>query len=529
MRTLLAATLALTIGLAGTAAAAPNRWPPVKGPGEVFVHLGEEHLDDPDGATIFPRVIADSILFAPDLVVTAGDKTSNGTEENLLSWKDAMAAYDRAGIPYFAGVGNHDRAALPGQPNGISPLSPLGPYLTVFADRPYPFGDAPPIGDPKFSPQARPASDPAGASSHYYFDYGNTRWILLDNSCFEFRICDRSQNPGYEGGETSFGFLTQAAEDAKKAGKVVFVSLHMPTQDPRPEHSQPTPLPHTFGEGASSENTVFEDTAAAAGVDGVFPAHIKGQWTYVAQKVPYYIDGGAGGAVYVGDAEEVGVDYGYWHGFRIVRVDGTKVVTDAVPVFVPGGITVTAPTPAAVGDKVQLEAFGHQPTKIGPSLEKLALRSPDPERPNVANLPEPVRIWTTSNRFVAAPVAVKDDDPRRNRRTQTKGGEFRATCPGRAKITITSGIESASRVLKVAGAKGRVVRSITARPGRVAVALDQPAVVDVAVKSGARYQRVRRTCFAGGSRAQFTKVPQGSTVRVTVTSHRKPVVRTLAG
>lgn len=526
-RGILASAACLALGAGSAAAAPPDRWPPVKGSGDVFVHFGEEHLDDDDGATIFPKIVADSIQWSPAYVVTSADKTSNGTEENLLAWKEVMSAYDRAGIPYFAAVGNHDRAALPGFPNGVSPLSPLGPYPSVFADRPYPFGDAaPPAG---FSPAARPAEDPAGASSHYAFDYGNVRWLVLDNSCFEFSVCDRSQNPPFEDGETTFGFLQQQAAEAEKAGKLVFVNLHIPTQDPRPGHTQPTPQPHTLGEGTSTENGRFEDAAAAAGIDGVFAGHIKGQWIYEAQKVPYFTDGGAGGEVYVGDAEEVGVDYGYWHGFRLLRVTGNNVVTDAVPIFVPGGITVTEPKRAAIGDEVQMEAFGRQPTEIGPKVEKLQLRSPDPKRPNFANLPEPARIWTTSNRFVAAPVAVSDDDPRRNRKTQTKGGKFKALCPGRTKITITSGVESASRVLRVAGAKGRVVRSITARSGRVAVRLDQPAVVNVAVREGKRFRRVRRTCFAGGKRPQFTKVPVGSKVRVTVTSHRKPVVRDLQG
>lgn len=532
-RSALLCLVLLGTALPALAAAAPDRWPPVKGSGDLFVQFGEEHLDDEDGERIFPKVVADSIQWSPDLVVTAGDKTSNGTEANLLAWKEVMSAYDRAGIPYFAGVGNHDREALPGFPDGISPLSPLGSYPSVFADRPYPFGDAPPPAG--VSPSERPASDPPGASSHYAFDFGNVRWIILDNSCFEFAQCDRSQNPPYENGETTFGFLAKQAAEADKAGKLVFVQFHIPTQDPRPGHTQPTPLPHTFGEGASPENGQFEDAAAAAGVDGVFAGHIKGQWIYNAQKVPYFIDGGAGGAVYVGDGEEVGVDYGYWHGFRLLRVTGKKVVTDAVPVFVPGGITVTEPKPASVGEKVQMEAFGRQPTMEGPAVEKLELRTPDPARPNAANLPEPARIWTSANPRVARPVAVTDDDPRRNRRRQTKGGTFRATCPGRSRITITSGVESASRVLRVRSAKGRIVRRVTSGPASVAVTLDQPAVVVVRLRKGKRVVRtMRRTCFAGGETPLVTKFgrrgvkPGAYTAGVTIRSDRKPITRRFA-
>jgi hypothetical protein len=247
----------------------------------------------------------------------------------------------------------------------------------------------------------------------------------------------------------------------------------------------------------------------------VFPAHIKGQWVYTAQKVPYYIDGGAGGAVYVGDDEKVGVDYGYWHGIRVLRVIGTKVVTDAVPIFVPGGITVTAPKPARVGDKVTMQAFGRQPTKNGPSLEKLELRSPDPKRPNAANLPEPARIWTTSNPFVAKPVAVKGDDARRNRLTQTKSGTFKARCPGRAKLAITSGVESAAKTLLVKSAPGPIVKSITQSGGQVRVALAQKAVIEF--RRGGKL--AERAC------AKRLVMQGGPNVSVTVKSDRKPVTR----
>jgi hypothetical protein len=528
-RALLATAAALAALAAPALAAAPDRWPPVDGPGDLMVHYGEEHLDDADGAIIFPKVIADSILWDPLVVVVAGDKTSNGTEENLLAWKEAMSAYDRAGIPYFAGVGNHDREALPGFQHGISPLSPLGSYLTVFADRPYPFGDSPPPDIPGFSPTERPADDPPGASSHYAFDIGNVRWLILDNSCFEFSICDDRQNPPYEGGNTTFGFIAEQAADAEKQGKLVFASLHMPTQDPRPGHSQPTPAPHTFGEGLSLENGQFDDAAAAAGLDGVFAAHIKGQWVYEAQGVPYFINGGAGGEVYVGEGEEVGVDYGYWHGFRLLRVEGKKVTTDAVPVFVPGGITVTDIPAAEVGDKVALEAFGRQPTKDGPAVEKLELRAPDPERPNVANLPEPARIWTSGNPRVARPVALEADDPRRNERSQTKGGVFEATCPGRSRMTITAGIESATKLLTVASAPGPIVRSLRRSGRRVSVRLAQPAQVTVKLKQGSKTLRVlRRVCFAGGEQPLVTRArgaKAGQAIQVIVRSDRKAAVR----
>jgi hypothetical protein len=524
----------------------PKLWPPPEGNGYEFVHYGEEHLDDLDGPRIFPKVIADTIRFRPDVVVASADKSSNGTQENLEKWKEHMAAYDRAGIPYFAGVGNHDREALPGFPHGVSPFSPLGPYLTVFADRPYPFGDAAPIEHPSFAPKERPAGDPDGASSHYAFDFGNVRWLVLDNSCFSFTTCDDSQNPPFDGSagnDDTYGFLAAQAAEATRQGKLVFVSMHMPTQDPRPEHTQPTPSAHTMGEGTAPDNAMLEQAAAENGIDGVFAGHIKGQWIYEAGGVPYYIDGGAGGEVYVGDDEEVGLDYGYWHGWRLLRVIGNRVVTDAVPVFVPGGIKVTGPASASLGSKATFKAIGKQPTQDGPRVDSLQLREPDPERPNAANLPEPARIWTSGEPLVLAPIASKDDDPRRDRRSQTQGGQFQARCPGRTKVTITSGVERRSHAVTIKSRRGQIVRRIArratvvrtgTRTKVVRVTLRQPALVDVRVlRRGRVVKSLKRACSERGLSAAWDgrnqrrrrARPGRYTVQTLVTSDRRPVRR----
>ena len=518
---------------ASHAASAPTLWPPAGGPGHIHVHFGEEHLDDDDGPAIFPKVIADVIKFNPDIVVAAGDKSSNGTEENLTSWKNHMKAFDRAGIPYMAGLGNHDREALPGFPKGISPFSPLGPYLTVFADRPYPFGDAPPVPDPAFSPKQRPPDDPEGASSHYYFDYGNARWIILDNSCFSFETCDGSQNPPFphDGHPDTYAFLANTAMEADEKGMVVFVDMHMPTQDHRPGHTQPTPGPHTMGEGSSPDNQLFEAAAAASGVDGVFAAHVKGQWIYSALNVPYYIDGGAGGEVYVNEGGEVGVDTGYWHGWRMIRVNGKEIVTDIVPVFVPGGVKVSGPTASRTGAAVQFEAIGKQPTEKGPLVDNLELRDPDRTRENGENLPEPARIWTSGNPLVLAPVAGEDEDPRRDKASQTEDGKFTARCPGRARVTITSGIERASQPIRVKSRKGKIVRSVRRKGRGAQVRLRQPAVVEIRVlRRGRLVKSLGRSCVSRARTAKWDgrtaggkKAARGRyTVKAIIRSDRRP-------
>jgi hypothetical protein len=518
-------------------APAPTLWPPAGGPGHVHAHFGEEHLDDIDGPAIFPKVIADTIRFSPDIVIATGDKSSNGTEENLTSWKNHMSAFDRAGIPYMAGLGNHDREALPGFPKGISPFSPLGPYLTVFADRPYPFGDRPPVADAAFSPKQRPADDPDGASSHYSFDYGNVRWIILDNSCFSFETCDGSQNPSFphDGSQDSYMFLNAEAAEAKAKGMLVFVQMHMPTQDHRPGHTQPTPGPHTMGEGSAPDNQLFEVAASAAGVDRVFTAHIKGQWIYSAMGVPYYVDGGAGGEVYVNPGGEVGVDTGYWHGWRMIRVNGKEIVTDIVPVFVPGGVRMSGPAASRVRATLQFKAIGKQPTEKGPLVDNLELRDPDRTRENGANLPEPARIWTSGNPLVLAPLAGKDDDPRRDKASQTEDGRFAARCPGRARITITSGIERASRRIRIKSKKGKIVRSVTKKGRGVRVRLRQPAVVEIRVERRGRLVRsLGKSCVARSRTAKWNRRKADGkrarrglyTLKAVIRSDRRPVVRT---
>jgi len=441
------------LGFVASASAVKRPWPPVPKHGSTFVHFGEEHLTDEDGGRIFPKVVKDSSRYRPDLVATSADKADDGTVENLEGWRAVMRLLDRRGIPYFAGVGNHDRKAGPGFPAGVDPMGSLSNYLDVFSPRPYPFGDARPYQGKRFAPNRKPASDPPGASSHYAVEYGPVRWIFIDNSCFGIVNCDGLQSPAFpdaDGNTTQYEFLASEAEKADAEGDLAFVVMHMPTQDDRPGHTQPTPGPHNMGEGTSPDNLLFEQEASAAGIDAVFAGHIKGMWHYTASAIPYFTDGGAGGEVYVGPGEETGVDYGYWHGYRLIRVRRGKIRTDAIPVFRRKGIEISGPTEVSVGDKVDYTAVGQQPTKHGPDV-KLQLRAPDSSRPNIDNLPTPAHVWSTRDRSILRPVHAEQEDPRANPRRQTVSGRFRARCPGFAVLRIKSGWESARYGIKVRG------------------------------------------------------------------------------
>lgn len=385
--------IALACAPAANASIAEQPWPPATGTGQLFVHYGEEHWNDDDGLTLLPKIVEETARYRPSLVTMSGDKDNDGTVDQLGMWKQIMSPYDSAGVPYLAGIGNHDRTTPPGVPPGTAGLitpgvqGSLENYKQVFADRPYPFGDAPNyqgIGP------ARPAGEPAGASSHYFADVGEVRWIFLDNSCWGLADCDESQSPAFpdaQGNTGQFEFLERNASEATAAGRTVFVVMHMPTRDPRDQsYIDPTTFQHVMGKNNAAatgtpDNERFEAVAERSGVDGVFLGHIKGQFTYRGRGgVPYYVDGGAGGELYT--EGPVGADHGYWHGFRLLRVEGGRVTTDTVPIFVRDGIRLSGAESVKSGERARYIGFGRQPVFNDPAkVEMLELRDPDPQRP----------------------------------------------------------------------------------------------------------------------------------------------------
>ncbi len=574
-------------------------WPPTEGPGILFVHYGEEHWNDDDGLTLLPKVVEDTVRYEPQLVTMSADKANDGETDQLERWREIMSAYDRAGIPYFAAVGNHDRDNAPGTVAGAPPPGSLGPYREVFKERPYPMGDAAQHDDPLLSPRERPAGDPDGAASHYFVDYGEVRWVFIDNSCWAITGCDSFQLPSAQtqAGEGQFDFLERVAQEGTDAGKLVFVVMHMPTQDPGDQsYRDPIALMHTMGKGTSPDNATFESIAEQTGVDGVFVGHIKGQFLYHGQgDVPYYIDGGAGGELYT--EGPVGTDHGFWHGFRLVRVDGERIETDTVPIFVKDGIRIEGPAEVTGGSDVQFEAFGKQPVFKDPAkVEALELRDPDPQPSSEAssmwaygrwlvppaaifllvvlgtgvslgprtrvvalpvsfaalaafgaiavaqrseptstlkkNLPGPARIWTSGNPNVLEPIPSADDDPRRDRASQTDSGTFMAICPGRTRVQVTSGWEAQRKRVTATSAAGKIVRRIKVGR-RTRVKLAQPAEVEVRVKRrGRTVATLADRCVARSLKVRWNgrdrkgRARHGRfRVRVAVRSDRKPIRR----
>ena len=577
-------------------------WPPAEGAGQLYAHLGEEHWNDDDSDLTLIQVVDIAARYRPDLVTMSGDKANDGTVEQLSRWKEIMSVFDRAGVPYFAGVGNHDRkcdppCTLPGTAGLLTPgvQGSFENYMEVFKDRPYPMGDA-----------GAPPGDPPGASSHYFVDHGNVRWIFIDNSCWGISDCDSVQSPPFpdsEGIQTQFEFLEKKGQEATAAGKLVFVVMHIPTRDPRDQsYIDTTSFTHVMGKnfpGASGtpDNLRFEEVAERAGVDGVFVGHIKGQWTYEGRAgIPYYIDGGVGGELYTDGP--TGIDHGYWHGFRLVRVNGSRIETDVVPIFKAGSLAIDGPGTLARGEVAEFEAKGEQPYKISRRVE-VELRDPDPiprqesgllpgfgdfladggylvapvvllllgglalqfegrgrrlagatpallllavsgvalaqqSEPTSTpkeSLPNPARIWTSSNPFVLAPEPSNSEDARRDPQTQTHDGSFRARCPGTARVSVASGFADASTSVGVPSTSGPIVRSIRIRGRSARVRLAQPAEVIVRVKRGRRTVReLRHACVERALTARWRGRARRGRYRlqVVVRSDRKPVVRSRA-
>ena len=468
---------ALMCAPAAQGAVAQDPWPPRPSQEPLFVHYGEEHWNDADGATILPKVVSESARYRPAMVTMSGDKASNGTPAELGTWKRFMEPYDRAGIPYFPAAGNQDRLSPPGVAPGRQGLGPipaavgsLAPYREVFADRPYPFGDGAPYADPQLAGATRPAGEAPGASTHYVVDYASVRWIFIDNSCWSISRCDSVQSPPLpdsEGNRGQFDWLERRADEASRSGRSVFVVMHMPTRDPRDQnHSDPVAYRHVMGKSeAFADNPRFEQVAERTGVDAVFLAHIKGQSLYRGRgRVPYFVDGGAGGQLHT--IGPVGTDHGYWHGYRLVQVSRGRLITDAVPIFVDGGITLRGAGVVRPGALERYEALGRQPVVNGPAkVEMLELR--DPRRPAsvptttpVESLPAPARMFTSANPLVLGPKAPAGDDVRRDPITQTKNGLFRARCPGRTRVRVTSGYETSVKDVVVPSRRGPVARSV---------------------------------------------------------------------
>ena len=259
-------------------------WPPANGPGVLFVHYGEEHWNDADGETLLPKIVEVAAKYEPKLVTMSGDKDNDGETDQLEKWREIMSAYDDAGVPYYAGVGQpRPRRAARRAPGRAAAGQP----------RALPRGlQAAPLPDGRRAglrrSEALAARAPGRRSRRRCqpllrrlrrraLDL-HRQLVLADHRLRHASSCRRRRRSPARGSSTS---SSASPRRARTPGKVVFVVMHMPTQDPGDQSYRDTiARMHTMGKGASPDNGTFESIAAQTGVDGVFVGHIKGQFLY---------------------------------------------------------------------------------------------------------------------------------------------------------------------------------------------------------------------------------------------------------
>lgn len=452
---------------APASAAAPAAWPiPLAAQSHElfdFVHYGEGHHNEDGGPVANGEIFRQTNLYGAAFLAFSSDMATTGTE--VQSFEDyidggfspicpksqfSIPCQTPLQVPWFHSMGNHDREPLVGPGGLLSWENDI--YRQVFADNAGPWGEGPvPSG---FVGMDRGGE--SGALTHYWVDYGPVRLIAIDNSCHSITTCDAltivEQGTGTPVGqhpaESQWDFLRRAAGEATAAGKLVFVFMHEPTRDPRyPLNVATISANHTMNKGVTADNQTFEALAAATGVDGVLLGHIKGNNTYEALGVPYYIDGGGGGRPYL--TTSLGTDFGGYYAYRLFRIGaGTIAGRWLIPLVDTfelrlGTQVVTGSITVPKGQRIDLDAIVIQPRCSKPGVcsnqeIRVELRPPRPPAGFESSVPQLAYVWHTSDPGVLAPVGSRVE-PGFDTATMSAEGAFDALETGTATVTIVTG------------------------------------------------------------------------------------------
>ena len=353
-----------------------------------------------------------------------------------------MKRYDRAGIPWYAGIGNHDRyAPTPGLEGFPLVNTDFSRYRDFFADRPYPTGDAERVSGQADQPRP-PARRRSRRRGHPLLRRRRAgaldlhrQLLLVDHLCDAFQIPSAQTQDG----EAQFDFFERVAADADEDGRLAFVVMHMPTQDPRDQSYTDADRdePHD-GQGdrrrrstttCSSRSRRTPESTASSSATSRGSSSTRGQG-----EIPYFIDGGAGGELYttgpVGHRPRLlarlPADPGRGDGFR----------TDVVADLRPRGITIAGRAGSSAGETRTFEAFGRQPvfndpakvagaraTRPGPDAHGSARRRRSRCRPLVLWLGPPLLPgWSPS---LAWRGAARAGGGSRSRSSRARGARLR--------------------------------------------------------------------------------------------------------
>ena len=190
-----------------------------------------------------------------------------------------MSPTTGSGVPYFPGVGNHDRKAPPGVPPGTGrPAHPgvqgdLANYKQVFADRPVSLRRRRAVQGRRLH-----AADAPGRRSRRRLlallrglgtpSAGSSSTTRAGASPTATPARTR-RSPTRRATAASWITCERTAGDASRAGMTVFAVMHMPTRDPRDQsYIDPTTFNHVMGKGLNPSQAPrttmrFEEVARA--------------------------------------------------------------------------------------------------------------------------------------------------------------------------------------------------------------------------------------------------------------------------
>jgi hypothetical protein len=247
---------------------------------------------------VFSGVASAMLAGAPDFAVGVGDYTDNGCEpERYATEFFGPAEKFLASVPVFLAPGNHDYGY---NHRGFWNYSPSSPGAREFREL---------------------FRNPAGDSTYYSFDYGNSHFIVLDpNEGAKHDTFDVSPGSGqYD------WFVKDLDSPAARAARHVFVFFHEPpfttTWDEKKKYD---------GEELLRRHIVplLENRRVTAVFSGHAHVYERGELNGVA----YIVTGGGGGIldqVQYKKWEQVRVVL-HEHHFMRVTVDGELILVEAV-------------------------------------------------------------------------------------------------------------------------------------------------------------------------------------------------------
>lgn len=176
-------------------------------------------------------------------------------------------------------------------------------FMEMIGDLTYPFYTA--MGNHELNNNSVDLAASFLGEPNYSFDYGNTHFIILDNSLYYIT-------------EEQYEWMRADINGTSKTN--IVLSCHVPPYDPREGES------HSMAPEGAQE---FMDFNEEMGVDLVLNGHIHMYDTKTLQGVEYIITGGAGAPLYASEPEG-----GFFH-YIVCTVEGDEISSEVVKVISP--------------------------------------------------------------------------------------------------------------------------------------------------------------------------------------------------